>query len=326
MKIFCKLKIFLGSLTHSQVIEEHIASILQSLDTRLGKIENQLGHQNQQLCQQNSRIHNIEGHVEQITVLKQSMSTVQNKVNTIEVDMKHIKSKQTEYDSSVNTCSDLCDEVLKSQASINQRIDELNNKLKFLQTSEIENIKHEHNDLREEFLDTKCRQMCENLIFTGINQVYLGPGEHENCENTLVAFLARHMSIYEDIQFDRVHHLGRYRRNQARPRPIIAKFHEYKTKEMVKRKAPEMLRNTPFGIREQYPEEYERRRKVLYPKMKAAKNNPDNRVRMVKDVLYINNEKFICGQNSIPVKTDQYPENRTRNFNTVVHENNPNNS
>ena len=315
-----------GQQTQNTVSDQpaHIASILQSLDTRLGKIENQLGHQNQQLNQQNTRIHNIEGHVKQITVLKQNVCTVQNKVYTIEVDMKHIKSKQTEYDCSVNTCSDLCDEVLKSQASINQRIDELNNQLKFLQTSEIENIKHEHNDLKEEFLDTKCRQMCENLIFTGINEVYLGPGEHENCENTLLEFLARHMGIYQDIKLDRVHRLGRYRRNQARPRPIIAKFHEFKTKEMVKRKAPEMLRDTHFGIREQYPEEYERRRKVLYPKMKAAKNNPDNRVRMVKDTLYINNEKFICGQN-IPVKVDHYHNNGTRNYNTnVMYGNNPN--
>ena len=34
-------------------------------------------------------------------------------------------------------------------------------------------------DLREEFLDTKSRQMCENLIFTGISEVFLNPGEVE---------------------------------------------------------------------------------------------------------------------------------------------------
>ena len=68
-----------GQQTQNTVSDQpaHIASILQSLDTRLGKIENQLGHQNQQLNQQNTRIHNIEGHVEQITVLKQNVCTVQ---------------------------------------------------------------------------------------------------------------------------------------------------------------------------------------------------------------------------------------------------------
>lgn len=191
-------------------------------------------------------------------------------------------------------------------------MDELDAKIDFLLTSEIENIKIEHNGLKEDFLDSKCRQMCENLIFTGINEVFLGPNEYENYENTLREFLSRQMNIQDEIKFDRVHRLGRFRRNQARPRPIIAKFHDFKTKEMVKRKAPETLKNTPFGIREQYPDEYERRRKVLYPKMKAAKTDQNNHVKMVKDTLYINSEKYVCGQNDIPVKVVYQGSNNSR--------------
>ena len=272
------------------------------------------------MCQQNTRIHNIEGHVEQITVLKQCMSTVQNKVYTMEIDMGQIKTKQNEYDTSISTYSSLCDEVLKSQEHMNRKIDELSNTLNFLQVSEIENIKSDHNDLREDFLDTKCRQMCENLIFTAIDEVELGPGEQENCERTLITFLAEHMHIYDQIQFDRVHRLGRYRKNQTRPRPIIAKFHEYKAKEMVKTRAPTFLKNTKFGVREQYPDEYERRRKVLYPKMKAAKSDPENKVRLVKDTLYINKEKYVCGQNNVPVKVvyqnTNLAMNRSQNIST----------
>ena len=279
-----------------------LTNILQSLDSRLGKIESQLVFQNQQMGQQNQRIQSIEGHVEQITALKQSMTTVENKVYTIENDLTHIKHKQIEYDTSITTYSSLCDEVLKSQEQLNKIIDEINNTLTYLQVSEIENIKSEHSNLREDFLDTKCRQMCENLIFTGISEVELTQSQQENCERTLVNFLAEHMQIYDQIQFDRVHRLGRFRRNQARPRPIIAKFHEFRSKEMVKSRAPDALKNTNYGVREQYQDEYERRRKVLYPKMKAAKVNPENKVRLVKDTLYINNEKYICGQNNAPVK------------------------
>ena len=300
----------------SQYPESHgqLTNILQSLDTRLGKIENQLSLQNQQMGQQNTRIHNIESHVEQITVLKQCMTTVQTKMYTMEVDMSHIKTKQSEYDTSIQTYSSLCDEVLKSQSKINQRIDELSNTLNFLQTSELENIKSDHQDLREDFLDTKCRQMCENLIFTGIEEVQLGLDEKEDCEKTLVKFLTEVMCIYTEIEFDRVHRLGRYRRNQARPRPIIAKFHEYKAKEMVKARAPTTLIHTQYGVREQYPDEYERRRKVLYPKMKAAKNTPGNKVRLVKDTLYINDEKFVCGQDNVPVKVVYQNTDRSKNF------------
>ena len=192
--------------------------------------------------------------------------------------------------------------------------------LSFLQVSEIESIKSDHINLREDFLDTKCRQMCENLIFTGINEVQLVQGEQENCERTLINFLAEHMQIYEQIQFDRVHRLGRYRRNQVRPRPIIAKFHEYRAKEMVKMRAPDTLKHTNYGVREQYPDEYERRKKVLYPKMKSAKANPDNKVRLVKDTLYINNEKFICGENNIPVKVAYQNANSGQNFSALPKE------
>ena len=145
--------------------------------------------------------------------LKQNMSTVQSKVYSLETDMKHMKSKHTDYDHSIQTYSSLCDSVLKSQSSVNDRIDQLNDKIDFLLSSEIENIKTEHNDLKEDFLDTKCRQMCENLIFTGISEAYLRQNEYENCENTLTTFLSEHMNIHDNIKFDRVHRLGRFKRH-----------------------------------------------------------------------------------------------------------------
>lgn len=53
------------------------------------------------------------------------------------------------------------------------------------------------------------------------------------------------------MKFDRVQRLDQFSRNQGRARPIIAKFHDLKTKDMVRSKAPETLKDTPFGIREQ---------------------------------------------------------------------------
>ena len=158
--------------------------------------------------------------------------------------------------------------------------------------------------------------MCENLIFTGIKEVQLGQNEQEDCERTLKMFLAKDMFIHDDIKFDRIHRLGRYERQQARPRPIIAKFHNYKDKEMVKHQVPAKLTNTEYGVREQYPYEYEQRRKILYPEMKAAKSNTQNRVRMVNDTLYINNEKIICGPDNTLVKVVyQEPYSRSQNAN-----------
>ena len=141
-----------------------LSSILQSLDAKLGKIETHLGFQNQQLDHQNSRIQNIEQHVEQITVLKQSMASVQSKLYTVENEVTKLKTNHIEYDKSIETYSDLCDNVLKTQSKTNERLDTLNAKVDFLLNSEIETMKIEHNDLKEDFLDSKCRPMCENLI------------------------------------------------------------------------------------------------------------------------------------------------------------------
>ena len=206
----------------------------------------------------------------------------------------------------------MCDDILKSQVSTNERISQLTNTMNNLLTPEIETMKKDHYELKEDFLDTKTRQMCENLIFTGIDEVSLNQGEFENCEATLRSHLAEKMGIFEDIKLDRVHRLGRYRRN-AYPRPIIAKFHDYKTKEMVKQKAPLTLRNTKYGVREQFPEEYERRRKVLYPTMKTAKQNNENKVKMVKDTLYINNVKYVCGPDNRPIAVPPNTQRFDRN-------------
>ena len=53
---------------------------------------------------------------------------------------------------------------------------------------------------------------------------------------------------------------------------------------------------------------------MLYPKMKAAKNTPGNKVRLVKDTLYINDEKFVCGQDNVPVKVVYQNTDRSKNF------------
>ena len=249
-----------------------LTSLLQSLDNRLGKIESQMNFQTQQMSHQNNRIQNIERHVEQITVLKHSVTQIENKLCLVDNDLTQIKSRQSEYEKSINTYSNMCDDILKSQVSANERISDLSNKVNNLLTPEIETMKINHHELKEDFLDTKTRQMCENLIFTGIDEAILNRGEVENCEATLRNHLAEKMGIFDDIQFDRVHRLGRYKRNSY-PRPIIAKFHNFKIKEMVKQKAPDTLKNTKYGVREQCPEEYERRRKVLYPTMKSAKQD-----------------------------------------------------
>ena len=50
----------------------------------------------------------------------------------------------------------------------------------------------------------------------------------------------------------------------------------------------ETLIGKPYGIREQFPTEVEEKRKLLYPAAKMARRNPNNKVRLVRDKLYVN--------------------------------------
>ena len=87
---------------------------------------------------------------------------------------------------------------------------------------------------------------------------------------------------------DRVHRIGKFRPNQQYPGTIIAKFERYRDKEFVGKKAPLTLVNKPFGVNERYPMEMENKRKLLYPEAKKARRNRDNKVRLIKDKLFVN--------------------------------------
>ena len=128
--------------------------------------------------------------------------------------------------------------------------------------------------------------MRENLIFTGIGEPSLARGEYENVELTLRNFLRIKLDITEPIPFDRVHRLGKFNPEQARP--IIAKFERFRDKEFVRKQAPRTLVNKPFGVNEHYPVEMENKRKLLYPEVKKARRNTENKVKFVKDRLFVN--------------------------------------
>ena len=101
------------------------------------------------------------------------------------------------------------------------------------------------------------------------------------------------MRLDQDFSFDCVHRLGRYKRGQTYPRPIVAKFTYYRDKEAVRHAAPKILIGTKYSVNEQFPQEIENRRKSLYPVAKRARQNKQNKVRLVRDKLYINGVQYI---------------------------------
>ena len=134
--------------------------------------------------------------------------------------------------------------------------------------------------------------MRENLVSSGIPESQLGRDEYEDCESLIRTVIREDMRIMRLIEFDRVHRLDRYKRVQTYPRPIIAKFTYYKDKELVRHAAPKTLIGTIISVNEHFPSEIEQRRKVLYPVAKNARRNRDNKVRLVRDKLFINGQQY----------------------------------
>ena len=67
------------------------------------------------------------------------------------------------------------------------------------------------------------------------------------------------------------------------------------------------MRGRRYGIREQFPRVIEQKRKMLYPVAKEARQNKENKVRLVRDRLFINNKE-------VNVETDSASEwQRPRN-------------
>ena len=134
--------------------------------------------------------------------------------------------------------------------------------------------------------------MRENLIFTGIDEDETDV-TNENCEGKLKEFLSSKLNIHDEMPLDRMHRLGKYKSQQSFPRPIIAKFHRFRDREKVRFAAAETLKGTRYGVREQFPVEIENKQKVLYPIMKKARENKDNKVRLVRDKLFIDNVEVV---------------------------------
>ncbi|MEW8545700.1 MAG: hypothetical protein AB2693_19435, partial [Candidatus Thiodiazotropha sp.] len=191
-----------------------------------------------------------------------------------------MKTKIDDYDNSIQKYSDMCNDIVSSYTQRESELDHVMDKLITIQIQQNE-MNEKQSKMEEKLIEVQWRGMRENLIFTGIAEKNLPYGEFENVELTLKNFLRDEMNITQEIQFDRVHRVGKFDRNQTFPRPIIAKFEKFKDKELVRLSASKTLVGKHYGVNEQFPIENESKRKKLYPISKKKKKNKNNKVKLV---------------------------------------------
>jgi len=243
---------------------------------------------------QNDRLTKIEYQLSEMATIRQDVSQVKSRFSNIQTEVNTLKSKVTEYDQTVQKYSDMCDDAAINSSTTEIKINKMAKQLEKIQTDQVV-MKQAQKDTNDRITDVQWRSMRENLIFSGIPE----GGKEENCEQVVKEFLYNCMKIDKNIPFDRVHRLGKFDKQRAFPRPIVAKFTFYKDKEFVKQTAPDTLTDTDYYVNDHFPQEIERERKKLYPIAKAARKISENKVRLVREKLFVNDKRvFPPSENS----------------------------
>ena len=116
--------------------------------------------------------------------------------------------------------------------------------------------------------------MRDNLLFFNFIEVDTADGRsNEDCTTKILDFCETILQMNdatENIKIDRANRIGRY--NSDKKRPIVVKFNYHQDKLSVKRKAYELLKNSTYGVADQFSKVIQDRRRKLVPLMIKVKN------------------------------------------------------
>lgn len=161
---------------------------------------------------------------------------------------------------------------------------------------ETDSIQVDQRDMKEAVLDLKVRTMRDNLLFLGIPEM---PGEYP--PKVIKKFVKHDLKCERDIQLVRAHMTGP--RLSSRLRTPVSKFANFDERWQVLT-STHALRDTPYGISEQFPTEIVHRRKKLPHIFKEARRRVF-KANLTVDKLYINDRRWYHG--------DKHSKNRHSN-------------
>jgi predicted NAD-dependent protein-ADP-ribosyltransferase YbiA (DUF1768 family) len=175
------------------------------------------------------------------------------------------------------------------------------------QKAHIDFLQRENILLKERLMQLECVSMSSNLIISGM------PEPSTESEDDIRDAL---LKLFEDVlrvdtaqnmMIARCHRLSRrpgpY--NQGRPRDIIVRFTHFPDRMEVLRGAKNLQGYEPrLYINEQFPAEIDRRRKMLRPILKEARNR-SLRANLSRDKLFIDGKSYTVNDiDNIPFPTD----------------------
>lgn len=191
-------------------------------------------------------------------------------------------SKVDELTKSVEFCHDSVEDILKENKLLKEKLAKAEN--------EILSLHAKQDTMSEQINEQQWRSMRDNLMFFGIPE-----NTDEDCEAVVRQFIHDELQIQESatIQFARVHRVGKKESATRKgPRAIVAKFELYKQRELVK-SAAKNLAGKKFGLGDQVPDEWARRRKEQLPALRAAKS-AGKKAHFNRDKLIVDGKVVAC--------------------------------
>ena len=233
---------------------------------------------------------------------------MQGRIVNLETEMQSVhalSSKVNEMDGSVKT-------LYESHEAMKQSISDRNNETE----KKLSDMDKQIKELQEEFVYEKTRSMRNNLVFHGVEEQ---PFEtSEQTEAILRDFIGRRMEVpIEHIELNRTHRLGPFK--PGKNRSIVTNFLRFKDKETI-RKAGYQLRDTNYGVSEQYPAEIVARRRQLVPVMKdEKKKNGPKSCRLIIDKLHTDTNTYTI-ENGKVKSTPKNRQQQPRGASTSQHD------
>lgn len=209
---------------------------------------------------------------------------IDQRLNTLE----EVKEKVNSFDGEIKklwvALEDKNRKIAEKVTIVEEKVESTDFALGLL-NDKIVHLEKERDELNQEVTYLQSQSMRSNLLFSNIQES--APGNYEDTEAKIRDFMIEKMKlakeVVDQIEMERVHRVGE--KIPGVCRKIVVKFLKYKDKEFV-RKQWKTLQGTPYYISEQFPKKVVDKRKRLFPKLKAAREE-GKRAWIAYDTLYV---------------------------------------
>jgi len=205
------------------------------------------------------RLSNLDSKMEE---LNKAVKGLQGKVSSLEIDFVSIKDKQKSLDEKFT-------HVESNSQFVDSHIKELQER--------VEERKDEISGCHKQILYLEAYSRRENLKFEGIPELPKSSGQQnatskEDTKEVLVDFMENVLAIEDakDMEFQRVHRIGKPKSDNGNGRTIIARFLRFSDRERVF-KCGRKLKDTGYKMYEDIPKELHDLRKTQMNKLKKAR-------------------------------------------------------